>query len=298
MSACAACGQAESLVAHLSVGHGPGERGLIPTTDAYGTALEDLVRCTACGHAQLAAFPAEDELLDLYETAASEDYVAEEGGQRATAQVALDRIERFRPGRGRLLDLGCWVGFLLAEARERGWETVGVEPSAFAAAYARDRLGLDVRQEDLFAADLPAGSFDAVVLGDVIEHLIDPAAALDRIATLLAPGGVLYLALPDAGSLLARRLGRRWWSVIPTHVQYFTRGSLRALLERRGWTPLWIGTAPKTFTVAYYLGRLGGYQPALASALVRAARGAGIADRPWTPDFRDRMGVVARRPAH
>lgn len=293
---CSACGAA-SLVPHLSARGDAGAQGLIPTTDLYGTALGDIVRCRDCGHMQLDRFPAETELLGMYEGAASSDYVEEEAGQRLTARAALERIERWAPSRGRLADLGCWVGFLLAEARDRGWTCVGVEPSSFAAAYARDELGLDVRQEDLFAASLPGGSFDAVVLGDVIEHLVDPGAALDRVAELLAPGGVVYLALPDAGSALARRMGRRWWSVIPTHVQYFTRDSLFTLLRRRGFEPLWAGTDPKTFTVRYYLDRVGGYSPALAGALVRGASVAGVADRAWGPDFRDRMAVVARGPA-
>ena len=271
------------------------ERGLIPTTDAYGHALDDIVRCAGCGHMQLAHTPAESELLPLYEEAEADHYIAEEAGQRATAATALDLIER-HVGRGRLLDLGCWVGFLLAAARDRGWEVQGVEPSAFASSFASDTLGLPVQRADLFGADLPDAAFDAVVLGDVIEHLPDPGGALDRIATLLRPGGVVYLALPDAGSALARRMGARWWSVIPTHVQYFTRGSLATMLRRHGFEPLQAQTAPKTFSVRYYVWRLGGYSPRLARTLVGAADAVGVADRPWTPDFRDRMAVVARAP--
>jgi hypothetical protein len=105
---------------------------------------------------------------------------------------------------------------------------------------------------------------------------------------------VLWLALPDAGSPLARVLGRRWWSVIPTHVQYFTRASIATLLGRHGFTVLELSTAPKAFTVEYYLSRIGGYSPPLARALTRAARATGQAERIWAPDFRDRMGVIAR----
>ena len=294
---CAACGST-TLEPHLAVGDDQdGALDLIPTTDAYGHALADIVRCASCGHMQLERFPTADALSRAYAAAASEDYVEEEEGQRATARIALDRIERFAPRRGRILDLGCWVGFLLAEARERGWEPVGIEPSAFASVYARERLGLDVRQDDLFTASLPDGAFEAVVLGDVIEHIVDPGEALDRIMRLLAPGGVLYLALPDSGSVLARRMGSRWWSVLPTHVQYFTRDSLALLLERRGYERLWTGTAPKTFSLEYYLWRISGYSPALSRLLIRLARVVRIAGRLWTPDFRDRMGVVARRPA-
>lgn len=294
MQACAACG-GTTLVPHMAVAGGAGEEGLIPTTDRFGSALADIVRCLACGHMQLERFPDDIELAEAYGEAASDDYVEEEAGQRATARIALERIERHvRPGA--LLDLGCWVGFLLAEARERGWRTLGVEPSEFASDYARERLGLEVIRAGLFEADLPADEFDAVVMGDVIEHIPDAGAALDRIAGLLRPGGVIYLALPDAGSRLARRMGPRWWSVIPTHVQYFTRPSLFTLLRRQGYEPLWAGTAPKAFTVRYYLERIGGYSKPLAGALVGAASAAGAADSMWAPDFRDRMAVVARGP--
>ncbi|MBA3328124.1 MAG: class I SAM-dependent methyltransferase [Solirubrobacterales bacterium] len=296
MTRCAACG-ASGLVAHLTVAGDAGPDGLIPTTDRFGTALADIVRCPRCEHQQVEPMPTGAELGEAYADAASEDYVEEEAGQRETARRALARIERHVPQRGALLDLGCWVGFLLAEAGGRGWAAVGVEPSAFASAYARDRLGLDVRTDDLFTAPLPAHAFDAVVLGDVIEHLPDPGAALERVAGLLRPNAIAWFALPDAGSAVARRLGARWWSVIPTHVQYFTRGSITTLLERHGWTVLDIGTAPKAFSVRYYLERVGGYSPPVARALVRGARTARVADRMWAPDFRDRMAVIARAPS-
>ena len=89
-------------------------------------------------------------------------------------------------------------------------------------------------------------------------------------------------------------MGARWWSVLPTHVHYFTRDSLATLLRRRGFEPLVIRTAPKAFSVAYYLDRIGGYSRPVANGLVRAAQAAGVAERMWAPDFRDRMAVVAR----
>jgi SAM-dependent methyltransferase len=292
LTRCAACGGA-ALVPHLRVAGQAGPEGLIPSSTRFGTALSDIVRCTACGHMQLTELPSEEMLAEAYGHAESNDYVEEEVGQRASARRALEWIERHRPP-GRLLDLGCWVGFLLDEARERGWATVGVEPSAFASAFARERLGLDVRPGDLFTASLEPGSFDAVVLGDVIEHLPDPGKALDRIASLTAPGGVLYLALPDAGSRIARLLGARWWSVIPTHVQYFTRASLARLLTSHGWELLELTTAPKAFTIRYYAGRIGGYSDGAGRAMVALTERAGVADRLWSPDFRDRMAVLAR----
>jgi len=289
---CAACASA-ALAPHLTVAGDTGERGLIPTTDRFGTALADLVRCRVCGHVQLERFPSAADLSEAYAEAESLDYVDEEAGQRATARACLEVVER-HAAPGALLDLGCWVGFLLAEARSRGWRTRGVEPSEFASAYAREELGLDVVTGDLLDVELEQGKFDAVFLGDVIEHIPNPSAALERIGELLAPGGVLAMALPDAGSRLARTMGRRWWSVIPTHVHYFTRHSLTVLLARNGYEVAELRTQPKTFSVAYYVARLGGYRPALAETLVRAARAIGLAERLIAPDLRDRMLVIAR----
>src|ERR671919_2300116 len=99
---------------------------------------------------QLDRFPSDEELDAAYADAASDAYVEEEAGQRHSFASVLERIERYAADRGSLLDVGCWVGFLLAEARDRGWrECLGVEPSTFASEYAREQLDLDVRTEEL-----------------------------------------------------------------------------------------------------------------------------------------------------
>src|SRR5204862_8075574 len=90
---CAACGSSE-LVPHLKVAGDAGPDGLIPTTDKFGTALSDLVRCTVCGHRQTDPMPADAVLESAYADAASDDYVDEEAGQRETARRALAQIER------------------------------------------------------------------------------------------------------------------------------------------------------------------------------------------------------------
>ena len=293
---CAACGSS-SLSVRMRVAGEAGAEGLIPTTKEFGTALGDIAECAGCGHMQLDRFPTDEELDAAYAVAESDAYVEEEAGQRHSFDGVLARIERYAPRRGAILDVGCWVGFLLAEAERRGWEeAIGIEPSAFASAYARDRLELDVRTEDLFTADLPTGHFDVVVMGDVLEHLTRANEALERVRELLRPGGVIALELPDAGSRIARLLGPRWWSVIPTHIHYFTRDSAATMVRRHGFEPLYVATDPKSFTVRYYLDKGGGYLPGVSKALIRGAESIGVADRMWTPDFRDRMLLIARRP--
>ena len=171
-----------------------------------------------------------------------------------------------------------------------------MEPSAYAAGFAREEFGLEVIEQDLLTADLEPGGYDAIALGDVIEHLTDPLTALERIAELLAPGGVLYLTIPDSGSRLARRMGARWWSVIPTHVQYFSRASIALLLRRAGFAPLRSAPRRRPSPSATTSAGSAATRPRLARVATRALELVGLADRMWTPDFRDRMAVVARRP--
>src|SRR5581483_9229156 len=118
-----------------------------PSAERFGKALGDIVECRACGHGSLLEQPPAEAVATAY--AAAEDPVSlrEEQGQVRTADRALVEIERLvRPGR--VCDVGCWTGSFLVAARARGWEPIGVEPSAWASARARDR-GLDVRTAEL-----------------------------------------------------------------------------------------------------------------------------------------------------
>ena len=82
------------------------------------------------------------------------------------------------PSGRRLLEIGCGAGFFLKSAERRGWSVTGIELSAEASQFARDRLGLDIRREPAEALNVAAARFDAAVMFDTIEHLLDPRAAL------------------------------------------------------------------------------------------------------------------------
>jgi len=265
-----------------------------PSSEHFGRTVGSVVRCSACGHGSLAELPPPEVIRRAYADAADPVSVREEPGQVTTATRALSVIERFLAP-GPMTDLGCWTGSFLVAARARGWVPVGVEPSAWAVGRARAR-GLEVRQADLHHHGIAPGSQRLVVLCDVIEHLGDPRSALHTVKDLLEPGGGLYLTTPDAGSLVARVLGRRWWSVLPMHLQYFTRASVDRLLGDAGFSVRSLGTDPKVFTTRYYAERLGGYSPRaqrLGGALVD---GLHVGRRLIGPDFRDRMAVLATVP--
>jgi SAM-dependent methyltransferase len=264
-----------------------------PSAADYGRATGRILRCRACGHGFVAEAPPAERIAGAYAEAADPVSLREEAGQVATAHRDLAAIER-HVAPGRLLDVGCWTGSFLVAARERDWDGLGVEPSRWAAERARAR-GVEVRVGTLEDARLPEGAFRLVVMADVLEHLADPAAAVRTARRALEPGGALFVAGPDAGSALARLLGRHWWSVLPMHLQHFTRGSMRLLLERNGFRVVRVTTHPKVFTARYYAERLAGYAPAVARLAVTALERARLADRPVAPDTRDRMAVLALR---
>lgn len=262
-----------------------------PSSDEYGQLRSSVVECDACGHRSIELPPDPAALTDAVASAVDEVSLREERGQVETAARALSRIEA-TVAPGRLLDVGCWTGSFVVEAKRRGWEATGVEPSAWAATRARQR-GVDVHECQLLDAPLVAGCFDVVVSNDVLEHLSDPGAVLDRISELLVPGGALYLTVPDAGSRVARVMGRRWWAVLPMHLQYFTRSSMRLLLSRHGFEVRHVATHPKVFSVRYYATRAGSLLPGVGPALERAVNRLAGGDRLIGPDLRDRMEVVA-----
>jgi SAM-dependent methyltransferase len=263
----------------------------VPSSDRYGELVGAIVACRACGHGSLLERPLPGVIDAAYSHAEDAVSLEEEEGQVATADRDLQRVERHVTP-GRLLDVGCWTGSFLMAASARGWQAEGIEPSHWAASRARDR-GCRVHRAGIDDVDLEPGAYRAVVACDVLEHLLEPGLALDRIATALEPGGVLFATVPDAGSRLARALGRRWWAVLPMHVQYFTRRSMATLLEHHGFAVEEVVTHPKVFTAHYYACRLGTIVPGGRRLVPAVAQRLGIATRLVAPDLRDRMALVA-----
>jgi 2-polyprenyl-3-methyl-5-hydroxy-6-metoxy-1,4-benzoquinol methylase len=268
---------------------------LAPAASAFGTTLGDTVSCRSCGHGSLRGVPSAEELARTYAHVEDAGSLDEEAGQVATAERDLRAVrELLGAPPGALLDIGCWTGSLLDAARALGWETEGIEPSDWAASRAEQR-GHTVAVGALGEVDLRREHYQVIACCDVLEHLVDPGDAVARIAALLEPGGLLFATVPDAGSRLARVLGRRWWSVLPMHVQYFTRSSLVRLLTDAGLEVLSVRTHPKVFTRRYYADRLGEFLPGASGAVARLTSLGSWADRPFAPDLRDRMALIARR---
>jgi len=152
-------------------------------------------------------------------------------------RLNIDRWVRHlpRPSRGaRLLDVGCGNGQYLITARTLGWDAWGIDPDPGAVAAARS-AGLRVEQRGFPDTGLPDGYFDVVTMNHVIEHLHDPVGALREVRRILKPGGTLWIATPNIGSIGGRYYGHHWRGLEPPrHLVLFTAASLALACKRAG----------------------------------------------------------------
>lgn len=138
---------------------------------------------------------------------------------------------------GRLLDVGCSLGYAIEAAHSLGLAAVGVDVSPHAIAECR-RRGYDARTGTLEALPFADASFEVVVLKHVFEHTSEPRRALAELRRVLVPGGALFLAVPNLEyRRAARRPGRSRFfrgRAGLEHAVYYTPATLSALVEEEG----------------------------------------------------------------
>ena len=138
-------------------------------------------------------------------------------------------------GEGRILDVGCGSGKLLATLREHGWEVYGVDFSPVAVEYAKSQDGLNVRLGNLFQAGYQDEFFDVVMFNHSLEHIYNPLETLKEAHRIMKPSGLLLISIPNAGSLEAKLFGKWWvhWDT-PRHLYHFTKRTMTKLVTCAG----------------------------------------------------------------
>jgi SAM-dependent methyltransferase len=135
----------------------------------------------------------------------------------------------------RLLDVGAGLGVFPHAVKQTGWACTALDPDSRAARHLRDVVGVEAVCGDFMHAEY-LGNFDVITFNKVLEHVDDPVRMLRRSCQTLAPGGFVYVELPD-GEMAARDGAEREEFFIE-HLHVFSFASLAMLADRAGFTPV------------------------------------------------------------
>lgn len=226
----------------------------------------DVIDCESCRFKHIVPIPSSAELETVYR----HEYYSKDKPQyfdrhredldwwNLTYRDRYDTFEQLlSAGRRSILDVGSGPGFFLLAGKQRGWKTIGLEPSELALAHSRS-LGLEIVEgflDESVARRL--GLFDVVHLSEVLEHVPDPQNVVRIAASLLNPDGLICVLVPndynpiqDVLRTLGSSRSTPWWVAPPHHINYFDGGSLSNLLVTAGFA---IVSTEATFPIDLFL---------------------------------------------
>ena len=254
-----------------------------------------LVACARCGLQFVNPRLRADAVLEGYAAGSDEQFVSQARGRELTFGKCLDMIERVwnRPP-GRLLDIGTGGGSFPYVASKRGWQAEGCEPNRWLCSWALEHYGLPIRAGTVFEQHYPAGAYDVVTLWDVLEHTPDPRTEIAETHRLLRDGGLLVINYPDIGSWIARAMRRSWVFLLDVHLYYFTRVTIRKLLEGAGFEVVRIRPHFQRLGFGYVLHRATPYAGLPARLAHQLVTRAGLGER-QVPYWMGQTLVIARK---
>lgn len=246
---CPMCG-ADELAVHFHYDEPPPLETRFPLAEGQRYSRE-LHRCVRCGH-----------LLEWFELDQSALYQGEylsatygdpEGIRRSFERISalppersdnvgrvryiLDRCarqwppQRFSQSSPRLLDVGAGLGVFPFRMQQAGWQCIAIEMDDRYVAHHHERLGIESHLADIREVS-GLGRFDLVTFNKVLEHVAEPIEMLASVQRLLAPGGLVYVELPDGEA--AEPEGKEREEFLLGHIHVFSFASYALLVARAG----------------------------------------------------------------
>jgi glycosyltransferase involved in cell wall biosynthesis/SAM-dependent methyltransferase len=194
-----------------------------------------LVKCRNCGMIFCGEIPSDESLKAYYGK-----YPTDQEMPSLISKRYNELFDKFEPYRktNNILDFGCGNGFLLDEAKKRGWNVYGTE---FDSRYVENcrKKGIHMFQVPVTADDFRGVEFDVITCIEVIEHLVRPAEEVELFYSLLRNEGLLYITTPNFNAFSLKVAGGDWSVVTyPEHLSYFTSKTLTYLCGLNSLKPL------------------------------------------------------------
>lgn len=178
-----------------------------------------LYECPECGLLFRSPYLTEEEVIAQYQALTAEKWTAERG-TRPDFDALLGYLTP-RMTQGKILDVGCFRGDLLADLPPT-WKKLGIEPSDDAAEIAQKR-GIEIVGKSLLEATQLDLSLDVITAVDLIEHLLRPMELMQFAQKSMRPGGLLLVATGCADHWFWKRHRLDYWYNWSDHVAFFRR---------------------------------------------------------------------------
>jgi SAM-dependent methyltransferase len=215
------------------------------TAMSSGSLLDsyDVVVCQECGFGYADNIP-DQSVFDTYYQEMSKYEYQENSGQESHHDLArfrsiTDILTPFLPSfEARILDIGCATGKLLSLIKKCGYNYVlGLDPSPVCAKTAHNLYNISVSNDSLWDLSKPLQLFDCIIFSGVLEHIRDLNRCLDKVAEILAIGGILQIEVPDV-SCFSNFTGAPFQEFSTEHIDFFSSTSLDNLLQTHGFHQL------------------------------------------------------------
>ena len=146
-------------------------------------------------------------------------------------EIALSLLPE---SQGKLLDVGCGVGALVAVSRKMGWDAVGMDTSPKAVELAKKKLDLEILPNYFKNTPFQPETFDVIVLLAVLEHVFELVSMMKQVWRLLKPGGTVIFSTPNLDNLpyLLMKNKEEYSWFVKEHINQFTLKTLRTLLKK------------------------------------------------------------------
>ncbi len=160
-----------------------------------------------------------------------------------TYGLRIDQVDKLRSVESQSwLDIGTGPGYFLDSALKRSKQALGIEPGLLAAEHASSKGHTVINDYFSEETSVTLDKFDGIHCSEVLEHVPDPLQFLKTIQLNMNEESILCLVVPNDFSLVQNIFiqqeasSNKWWVDPPFHLNYFTKDTLRALLEESGLT--------------------------------------------------------------
>lgn len=255
---------------------------------------QTIVKCNKCGLVYVNPRIDGKTVVKAYEDGVDSLYISQADQRVETFSHAIKILDQYVPKKGKVLDVGAAAGFFMQAAKKDGWKVDGVEPSQQLTKWGSSKFGFRIRQGTLSANKLRAGTYDAVTMWDVLEHVPDPLTELIECKRVLKKGGIILINYPNYGSKLARLAGKYWWFLLSVHLYYFTPDTIAKTLKKAGFRLVHTQHHWQTLRLGYLFKMVGLYSKGLSRLGEKACRILGIYELP-IPYYASQETVIAKK---